>query len=246
MAIKKIITMVSIMALLLVTLVNPGEPSAKVESVQKSNFQMIKSTDMYLEYSYDENGKSFKIIEEFDADFKGVSSEIYIKNSEGNYELFSEQKSTIEDNNLVIETKKDNKINTEKFEFQTPQINSEELIKIDSKDAQLLSGEVTINAVTDWIYYDTSKYSDAVKKFTIGAISILIASRIPWATAADLTRISTLAYNIFAPNLYYTILWYYKWDGNVPVAEMKIAYVYSDSQRTNQLGNAVLTTKYMD
>ncbi|MGG2106130.1 hypothetical protein [Lysinibacillus pakistanensis] len=236
----RIVSLVFLVAFsFLIVLPNSGVSASTLKfSDEITNFQDTRSSDYRkLEYTYEQNGESFKVLEEFDEDFKGVSSKIFKKNNLGNFELQSEQRTTtISVDEVAITTTIEDKTSTEIIKVNSDTIQDESNINLDSKITPFA-------ATTDWIYQMTTKTSDKIKGFTVGAITIVISATIPFASVSIVSQIANLAYQMSLENLYYSTESYYKYEGVIPVSEKKVAYVYEDSARKTLLKGPITTIR---
>lgn len=203
-----------------------------------------------INYSYELNGEFYKVEEEFTSDFKGVTSRIYKKDKQGEYQLDSKKVTSLDANNkLEIETEtiKNNQKTIETFDIQKVDENDQNAsINLDTiiesrNDVSIQSGNLT-----SWQYSTTQKYSSKAKKFTVGALTIIITAAIPWTQAKVALQIANLAYQMNAENVYFSIKVYYKYltGTKLPRAEKNIAYVYADSKRTKLIGGPITKITY--
>lgn len=84
--------------------VNELDSNISIESQEvRENLTYIqgKPGDEYLVYTYDENGKHYKVIDKSKENFTNVSSEIYVLNENGQYKLIETQSVEVEEDKLV-------------------------------------------------------------------------------------------------------------------------------------------------
>ncbi|WP_313432706.1 hypothetical protein [Siminovitchia terrae] len=240
---RKGFIVVSLAVLVIFTLFSPINSlpaSASATSGEVSNFNEIRNDGKVLEYTYDLDGQSYKNVEVFDADFEGASSKIYKENDSGEYVLVAEKRSVIHDEELIVETKENNEVTVDTYEINTDNLDNNGQINLEENIT--LSNSVTTMKTTGWKYQMTTKTSDNIKRLTAAAISIVAAKVLPWGGAA-LVQLGQIAYSLNLPNLYYSIKWYYKYNGIMPVSEKKMGYVYKDKARTKLLKGPITTIK---
>lgn len=236
----------------------------------RDNINILSSDLDNIVYTYTENGKHFKVFESLNENLTEVSSEVFVQNEEGIYELQSEIETTVSDGEMTIETNTNDRKNIEVVELSTavnytPVIDKKnELNKpidplrtingIDSNDQIKPFAIIEENDLTAWRYSGVFKYSNNIYKYTLGAIVAVIAGvSIPaMAAAAGVTigaaaktTISYIANNLFSSNwttVYYTQTVYYKFliGTNLPRAEKTYTTVFKDSARTQKIGNTVI------
>lgn len=240
-------TIVSLVFLLLLSLVIPNGISnaqADQSTGEISNFNEVRMDGRVLEYTYDKDGESYKVLEVIDKDYKDVSSKIYMKNDAGEFELYAKKRATIEDHEMTVTTHKDEKTSKESFEVKPKVIqNSKEI-----NSSEMASKSDIIGPMLDpggWQYRNTTYMSDKIKGFTVGAIAVVVSATIPGATATIAAGIASLAYQLSLHNLYYKTDWYYKYEGVTPVAEMKKSWVYSDYSRTDVVEGPIWEYNYL-
>lgn len=238
-----------------VTLSNPVFASTnKSGTVSRSNLVMLSTDLNHMKYTYDENGKSYKIIEEFDENLKDIESKVYEKNEQGNYELHSTIETVIEDGIVSVTTNQDGKLTTETQDLN-PLINS---LKQDSEVKEVtlnLTSEETM--LTNWRYTGEVRGSTRFPRYTIAGITATlgtfvaaaVAGPLSQATIAGLTTVATIVFTDLIPLVYFQQSVYYKYILNtnppLPRAEMTNTYFYLDSARTDQIGKMVSHEYYV-
>ncbi|AZK46412.1 hypothetical protein [Paenibacillus lentus] len=228
------------------------EESVSLLSLEKKNFIFLEGTpgDKHLVYTYESNGEIYKVDENANLDFTRVNSNIYIKNSEGEFVKYATQ-------NAIVNTKKSS---FEVTTIENGQIDTE-IQKLDIvapnrfdfgyvKPMDSYGGE----PVTPWRYGDWNNGSTKFERYTVTAVTALVfaiaTAAAPGATIV-LGTIGAIATTIVSdeiPLLYYkrryaekkstvatTLIVGSKWE----------TIFYSDSKRTNELERTT-ATKFLD
>lgn len=206
------------------------------QEVQNKNLAIIKQTEDYLEYTYEEDGTVYKVSEKIKhlKNSMKIKSKVYKKNGAGNFEKVETITTETGDNEISIEKQKANK----QKEREILSIPKEEFLTNYYKQD---SGDFSISSVTpgdggsDWKFIGTFQYSDWVSGLTIGGISALLMNRIPKLKSADAVAIASVVYDTIFPKdrLYYTLKEYHKYDGPRITAVKREVWMYNNSARTD-------------
>jgi hypothetical protein len=208
----------------------------------RSNLQIINDNFDNYEYTFDENGESFKIIEQISSDLKEVHSQIYKKDNLGDYQLDENKITNIKTDGTVeiTTTTSDKHTLNESFQLDFANIN----VVSSSKDDSSLTVNANPTPLTGWQWSRTDQYSSQVYTLTIAAIIAALGAYIPGATASFLAAVANLIFLNNVTKVYYTVYVYFKFivGTSLPRAELDNTYVYSDSARTNLLGTTSVET----
>jgi len=219
---------------------------------RRTNVKFIKDNSDNsgdLEYTYDQNGKSYKVVEKFTEDFSSGTSNIYEKNSGNNYDLISVINTTSNEKNISLKTLdvKTNNTKTEVVDISndTTDKNSKLRNNLQSSSSDL----------TDWQAGGIFYYNFKVVNWTVGAISALIFKNLsklggPLAgsTGTLLAYISGIIIAENIPKVYEKVREYYKFINgtSLPRAESSYTIVYTDSSCTKQIGDGIPFEYYVD
>lgn len=232
-------------------------------SLPKKDITFIKGgyNDLsHVEYTYTSNEEQFKVIEDSNNDLTHVQSTIYKKNDLGAFDKFAEQTVDVKES-IVVTTKIGDKETVETI--ARPQAVEDNSVASVIKDSYSVS-ELSMNSsnlpISDWQYYGTFKYSTDIVKYTIVAVSVIIAGIVSTATTlgagtqATISGINTLVTYIVndqVPKIYYTNKVYYKTvvppnpnQLRMKVAEKTTHTFYSDETRTKQLPGSPITSNF--
>ncbi|MEK3683499.1 hypothetical protein [Paenibacillus sp. FSL R10-2736] len=208
----------------------------------RSNLQIINDNFDNYEYTFDENGESFKIIEQISTDLKEVHSQIYKKDNQGDYQLDENKITNIKTDGTVeiTTTTSDEQIINESFQLDLSSIN----VVSSNKNDSLLTVNANPSPLTGWQWSRTDQYSSQIYSLTIAAIIAALGAYIPGATASFLAALANLIYLNNVTTVYYTVYVYFKYivGTSLPRAELDNTYVYSDKARTNLLGTTSVET----
>lgn len=225
------------------TSISSADSTSNNESskVGKINFQLVNDNLNNYEYTYEEDGVFYRIVENIDLEKNDVSSDIYVKEN-GQYVLDSEVSSKLlEDNSLLISTTKDGIITNETI--PTSSIISEDpqtgINKVEGLNNPI---ENRISAassdLTDWTFHSITRGSSLSERLTIGAITIVISALTPLAAVKIVTQIANLYYQLNKTNIYWQKQWYYRHtltNPPLPRAERIFTYFYTDSSYNNYI-----------
>ncbi|MGO4732156.1 hypothetical protein [Paenibacillus sp. 2KB_22] len=251
----KLITASVALSMLATSLVGFGG-SANAQPVLDSNVEFVLNnnniTDFVLinesldnyEYTYEQNGEMFKVIENTDSSFKKVNSSIYKKDTKGNFELIIEREMTFESNQngeIIVTTTENNSTSQEVVSVSST--------SSPSRTQKQDNGSITINNsyLTGWKSDGSTNYTNNIVAYTVIAISALIANTVPWAPAKWLNTVAAAIYLRNTSTIYYT---QFNWGRYLlaspltQIADRRTVYVYSDSARTNQVGDPVTREYY--
>ena len=228
-----------------------SEQFIQSENSKRTNFNFISVEDLAnIEYTYEENGITYKVIESSNLELSKVNTRIY-EQVNNQYILISsyETEIIINDSNIELIKIEDGNNNIEVISLG--EINkvydgnvSELFEKIERGER---SGKVTESY---WLLHSSFDGSSKIKERTYSVVVILItgilALKFPSASPV-LSGVTYLALDIIdeaIEDVYYTKKWYYKWpmrDGQrlTPAfAERADAFFYTDNSRRTLIGSA--------
>ncbi|WP_160692546.1 hypothetical protein [Clostridium sp. C2-6-12] len=137
---------------------------------KKTNVKIIKNDSCNIEYTYDQNGKSYKVAESFTEDFSSGTSNIYEKNSKDDYDLISVIKTTSTEKDMTFKTLN---VKTNKTKSETVKLEN----RVDDKiiNSNLTTGlRSNSSELTDWQFSGYFYYNLKIMNWTAGAISALL------------------------------------------------------------------------
>jgi hypothetical protein len=228
----------------------------------KQNITFIKGgyDDIsHLEYTYSSAGRDFKVVEDTNDEYTFVDSTIYIKNQDGIYEKFATQRLNIDSSMVAVTFKTNGQTSTETFRLENPQ-------NISLRSACIGDSPISLNSsyngspVTDWQYWGTFNYSNRIVKFTVAAVTSIIINAVsnsvfPGSAVIVSGVVGTIVIPIVEnsiPTVYYTVTIYFKdvipeqGTFQMHVAEKNIYKYYSNSSRTNKIGDTITTFNCLD
>jgi hypothetical protein len=218
----------------------------------KSNFNFISTNPDYTEYTYDEYGNSYKVIEKANDDMTDISTEIYIKEN-NNYILLENFTTTVEkiQNNIIINTENNGEI-------------TQAIIDISSDESQ--NGVSTINfneinastssLLTDWQFSQRTTGNTVVLNWTLTIVTSVIIALVATSMTGTAGVIAKSAATALArkiidmaiPILYYSQYIYHKWIKDVNPSfyrgEKVETFFYEDSGHTRYLQTII--NEYVD
>lgn len=242
---------------------NETQSVEEILSLPKKDITFIKGgyNDLsHVEYTYTSNEEQFKVIEDSNNDLSHVQSTIYKKNDLGEFDKFAEQTVDVK-GSIVVTTKIGDKKTVENI--ARPQVidnSSANSVTKDSYSTNEFSANSSNLPISDWQYYGTFKYSTTIVKYTIVAVTAIIAGIVSTATTlgagtqATISGTTTLVSYIVndqVPKIYYTNKVYYKTvvppnpnQLRIKVAEKTTHTFYSDETRTKQLPGSPITSNF--
>jgi peptidyl-tRNA hydrolase len=217
-------------------------PVKQIEEVETlyENFE-FKQNENNLEYTYEEDGKKYKVLEVIAEDYQSVNSKIFVQNAEGSYDLKEEVSTEIEGENLTSVTHDvvQNKT-TEQVEELTNMVEISD--SPDSVNGQDEPQRVVIGDPgkgRDFKLHSTQNINMKFVKWTVGAIVIALGVKIPWAAGKIAAGVANMIYQAEAKNVYITIKMYRAWSGKLVKAEKRSMWVYSNKSKTKLLDYSV-------
>lgn len=213
----------------------------------------------HLEYTYTSNGINFKVIEDTNDSYTSVYSTIYIENKDGIFGKFATQNVKIDSSIVTATFEANGQIDTETFSLET--ISNIPLELKDISDSPIsIKSSYNGFPVTDWTYYGTFNYSNRILKYTISAVTALITGIVTASTlgtgagivAGTAASVVSSIVTEHMPTVFYSVTMYFK--STIPeegtfgmhVAEKDITKFYSDSDRTDQIGDTITSISYLD
>lgn len=240
------------------------------EQIGNKNNLVILNDDLenYV-YTYEENGISFKAIEHISSDLKHVDGEIYQKDKNGNYKLYSTLITDVKDGIVTTKTNnlKNHTITIEKMDL-TPiieRVEKESEAEIDFADIESevktvkISSDIGTSDYSDlgpWEHHTTDygkkgellKVSLGTLITVIGALCLgSLSSILAKAALAGVQYIANYIVNHSISTVYYKKVWYFKYikGTKFPRAEKVNTTFYKNKDRTKQIGDTVVQTYYV-
>lgn len=213
---------------------NFKSPPTAIKNIESSlpspitNFNLITDTDKELEYTYNEDGKKYKIIEKFNADQTSVDSTIYEFNkSTGQYTIIDQLVTSLNEENNSVES-------SSLITGETNIIKLEELLS-DNPVEPILDSDITALSNYDWEYKNTYYGDNTFSRITVAIIAIAISSitKLP-STAKAVTNAANAVFQIGVGKIYYIKHTYQDRNSNKLRPRIKtVTHIYSDSNRKN-------------
>lgn len=216
--------------------INQQEFLAEIQNLSDIQIKP-NSTLQDMEYTYVDNGKTYKVIEKANAELTYVNSQVYTKNATGEYTLEYTTETEVGEDGILV-TKHENGKTTQ---------NSIDLKPIKASSIEYKNTEgIKSNSeppISPWELHDTVTYSYRIYTYTLTAVVAVVAGVAAVtgnAVVAGLAYIVDKIIDDRIPRVWYTQLWYCKWK-KWPVlweivAERNITHHFSDSNRNNLIG----------
>lgn len=194
--------------------------------------------DTHLVYSYQENGKKYKIVEDTDADFSNVYSTIYLMDSEGNYNEVKTQEVKNDENGKfeLINRDVDGKVDIQKINTKN---------SVQSIDSTMAGNGVartsnyTDPGLGEWIT-KTWDGSSRIYNMTITAITSVLSSAMESKVGKALVAIAGEYFKKNASQAYYHVVDNWMMSKLYPtwcvIREATYTSYYFDSAHRNKTG----------
>lgn len=221
---------------------------AKMETSVRTNLRYIEGNpdDTYVVYTYDENGKHYKVVDDANSDYTEVKSQTYILNADGKYSL-------IENSSLVKDEKNDNmefsvkKVNgnsyTEKLPLETNLTQNDSASSFDGIMSVTSSSKPALSGWHKSTYSGSTKFRDmaitAIKAAIIQYTISRMQSNKAKVAASSVTAVAQKYFKLKLKTGYYHTT--YKWKtlkNNILVIMTESEYVkwYKDASHTKYNG----------
>lgn len=228
-----------------ITLTSNTVPAHAETINEKTNFKILINESEKVIYTYEENGKSYRVEENIDSKNSKVDSIIYEINKNELIPI-STIKTSLDNNNLIVKTTKKNKTTMEIVDLNSEiQINN----NMDTMISPRLHEPGAGSGSTNWQYWGTIKSSTAIVKYTIGAVKVAIQAIVASKSTTPVQAAAVAACGYIAgviiesriPTVYYTKEFYnsYYVGSNLLSGEKVISTFYSDSARKNKIDTAI-------
>lgn len=245
---KRVVSFVLLFAISATCLGGNNISVMAAEKPQKTNINYISTDLNHTEYTYDESGKSYKVVENTTEDLSTVYTKIYQLNEANEYTLIDDYVTNIvkEGNDIVITEVNDGVVDKEVLQGAIAPSSIEE-----AKNIYSVSAASSGTMLTDWKYYGKSK---GTNKFAVRTLSV-ITSVLSALAAAKMTKTipvlltvacERIAQYIIDDNLqivYWTQYVYYKYILNIDPtferAEKNETFFYSDSSHDHFIDSTV-------
>lgn len=223
--------------------------SSYSEQYKKENFELIED-NIYNKviYTYEENGKKYKVEERASQDLSEVNSQLYVMNALGEYVLEKNIKTKFivekQNENLKSSTviKAELSENGECIDIQYIPLMNDNLNEFEYQDNTIDVKEVP---TYKWVYDGFYQGNTKIVRYTVtGVVALLgtiagVAVGGGFATQVAINVATAIAYQVVSDNI--PLLW---WSSNiwryrmyngifwVDVGNKELTYFYSDSNRT--------------
>lgn len=217
---------------------NQQEFIEEIKSKSGTSIQITPNSTMQnMEYTYVDNGKTYKVLEKANEDLTYVESKVYIKDSIGDYTL---EYSTITEvgKDTVAVTKHENGIET-RNNINLNQI--KEISKEYENTQNIKSSQVP--PISSWELHHKLNYSYRIYTYTLVAVTAVISGVAAAAGGAYISGLASVVSYIIddhIPRVWYTQYSHCKWRKWPTlweiVAERTVTYHYANSTRTDYIG----------
>lgn len=136
-------------------------------------FEVGSPGDRYLIYSYIEDGKSYKVIEFSDSEFKNVHSEVYVLNENGNYVHTQNKETEIADNGVYTLTTASS---NGRIEVEKSTLPKQEIIHYESN--RVMAGQFYTDPGTGKWLYKNYNGDTKIENMTISGITAALGAAI--------------------------------------------------------------------
>lgn len=247
--------------LMIISVVAPSTALAELKSTsRKTNFNWISINDLsHIEYTYNENGESYKVIESANLELTEAHTKIY-KKVAGEYVLISDYTTRIKINDSTIELTTIKGGNLDVVKIKKDDVIAPAPIEEFNKDTSISSIDTVEVGLTDWIYCGTTQSSSTISEWTF-IIVVAILNDVAHNKftkgqsylVTGVTTVATLVISEYWPKVYDRQYWYniYETFDGVPayvpaVGEKVYTYFYSDSSRTQRIGDVLIDEFIVD
>lgn len=244
------------------TFINTNSKVTQITNDKKSNLKVLNNSLSNTQYTYNQGGKSFKVIEHANDNCTIIDSTVYIKQDNDEYTLYSKIQTTIENGTITQKTTKDS-VTT----LESDKIDSLVKSNVNSNNSSLLFSQSNIVApppeggstLTPWQYSGHFTGSNRIFKYTLTSVAtvlgIVIAGPIGGQGGAILggivSNIASSIINDQIDTVYYAQDVWYRYTTlpsgmKLPRAERTYTKFYSDRNRTQQIGSPVSYDHYVN
>ena len=219
------------------------------ETDVRTNLKYIEGNpdDMHVVYTYDENGKHYKVIDDANFDYSEVKSQIYVLTSDGKYSLIEDNSLTTDDknDNMEFSVKKTNGTSyTEEIPIETNSIKND--ISLQSAKISKKTSSKSKPALSGWhksLHSGSTKFRDmtivAIKAAVLQWTLSKIKSNIKQSAASGVAAVAEKYFKLKLRTGYYHIT--YQWrtlKHNVNAIMVESEYVnwYKNASHTKYNG----------
>lgn len=234
-----------------------GSSYASASKVNDTNKDLSKSSinilagDLetlgYLEYTYEENGNLYKVIENTNDDLTYIKSKIYIKKGNNEFEKISNIETKISDTEISMTINENGEKTTKTLPltiFENTKIAKSINSSIDSDiDSKLNLEELESNNLSTrskptphvWTYWGSMDYSTTFIKLTVAVVTAALGKLIGAVPATIINYIV----NYYIADIWITDIIHYKYNEYGQRYREKVSsYIYEDRHRRSCIGIA--------
>lgn len=254
---KKIISYLLVLSIVVFSFtINKINISAH-ELTKKTNLNYISKDPSYTEYTYDENGISYKVIETTNSDLSIINTKIYQKEKTNNYILTEDFTTVIQINKDVVEltVTKDGTVEVLEININEIADTIDEFSNKTSNDYTLPKGSISTSGstmLTSWTFHSRTTGSTITTIRTLTVLTAVICAVVATGVGGSaLYAGAVAAAQVIAdyiiqdniPEVYYSKYVYYKYILNsnppLPRAEKVEVFYYKDAAHTIFIGSVV-------
>lgn len=230
----------------------PQPDSIDVLAAEKENFHFIEGSpgDRHLVYTYESNGKTYKVEENASENFEEVNSTIYVHDKKGEFIELATQNLIIEDSKITQTTDMGGEVTVESQDISLMESEStdEEGVVLPSRMEIMINATCYGEPVGGWGLVGTNRGSTKITNYSVTGVTAAII----YAATASTTKIAkgslaaaagAIAMKIIderLPTVYYTRTYYERklrnpgrGLGNFIVASNWYTNWYKSSSRTS-------------
>lgn len=196
--------------------------SANEKPTYKHNFIFISTSYDNIEYTYEENGNCYKVIERISEDLKQIQTEVYQKTDFGEYICIQNYTTMIQTKNNGIELKilEDEKQTTKFLDLESLVQNYDLKTRPDMK----------ISSYGEWEFVDRHNGSTGFQNFTYGVVVAILVNIVSGGFGVvGSAVVGTIAGAIVSeriPVLYYDRMVFYYREGPALVTKVQVSTTF--------------------
>lgn len=231
---------------------------AELKSIirDKTDIKIIAETPNsleHLEYTYSQDEKNYKVIENSNKNLTYVKSDIFIQDSFGEYMLDSSTITDIRDDKIIITKTEDGQSTKNVIDLESVSRSSKPQNDSSSKKPSFVNtllSNLSSEDVSAWTYHFTSEYSYRIYTYTLVAVTAVVTGIATYFSAGIVAGVAPIVSYIIDDHIeriWYKVDVYYKYilmqaDYRYKVAEMAYEFHYDDSDHSKYLG--MITNEY--
>lgn len=201
---------------------------ANATPLEKSeeDFKIINESAEGVEYTYEEDGQSYKVIMKYNFDKSEIHNDVYVKNEDGKYEFARTSELIVKDDSALLTITEGEEV--KKINVGNEKLNAQKELIIENENLSLFTAS-NYAQLGPWQYSFTTNIRQDIKGMTRDAIVSTIVGIYYWKVGAAIAAVSIIMGAVSDAFWIKEDTWYKRISGTtIPKGEWTVTKFYAD------------------